>query len=168
MTGFNRSEQVDRAILVARSFGFVREDGAPGKRANRGAWVEAIQRITGNRPGDPWCASFVVVVLMLARGDGKCPVAKSASCDVILADAVKRGLVRKRGEVPEPGDLYLVMKTSTDAVHVGLVTAVSGRLFSEISGNTNTGGSREGYGVFERVRDLDEGDYTFVKWTNDA
>ncbi|HRN54731.1 MAG TPA: hypothetical protein PK788_14645 [Gemmatimonadaceae bacterium] len=165
MTGFSREDRVARAILLARAFGFVRESGPPGKRMNRGAWVEAIQRITGNRPGDPWCASFIVAVLTLADATGDCPIVASASCDAILNDAAKRGLIVDKDEPPRAGDLYLVMKTPTDAIHVGLVTSYSAesRAFSEISGNTNEGGSREGYGVFERVREW-PGKYVFVRW----
>lgn len=115
---------------------------------NDGPWVEAIQRVTGNKKGDAWCASFVTFVLDIAYR-GKNPLARSASCDVMLNDARKKGWIT---ETPEPGDVFLVMKDENDAVHTGFVTDVGKVSVKTIEGNTNPGGSREGWGVFARER----------------
>lgn len=137
-----------RVASTAEQFiGWVKE----ATRSNDGPWVEAIQRVTGNRKGDPWCASFVTFVLDIAyRGEN--PLVRSASCDVLLADAQKKGWLTT---TPEPGDVFLVMRTSTDAVHTGFVTQVGKLSVRTCEGNTNDGGSRDGWGVFSRQRRID-------------
>lgn len=115
---------------------------------NDGPWVEAIQRITGNSRGAPWCASFVTFVLDIAFR-GKNPLVRTASCDVMLEFARKHGWLTDK---PEPGDVFLVMKTATDAVHTGLVVSVGKTSVKTCEGNTNAGGSRDGWGVFGRER----------------
>jgi hypothetical protein len=138
-----------RIVPTAEQFvGWLKE--ATGK--NDGPWVEAVQRVTGNRKGDPWCASFVTTVLDIAyRGPENNPLARSASCDVMLEFARKRGWLTDK---PAVGDLFLVMKDPTDAVHVGIVSAVGKFSFKTIEGNTNGAGSRDGWGVFGRERKL--------------
>lgn len=134
-----------QVIPVARLFvGWVRE--ATGQ--NDGPWVEAIQRTTGNKKGDPWCASFVSFVLDIAYKDAP-PLPGTASCDVLLEYARQHQLLT---ETPEPGDLFLVMRTPTDAVHTGLVAGVTPDTISTIEGNTNREGAREGNGVWARSR----------------
>ena len=135
----------DRVLPTAEQFvGWVRE--ATG--ANDGRWVEAIQRTTGNKRGDPWCASWVSFVLDIAYR-GKNPVPTTASCDVILHWARTNNRLVKD---PEPGDLFLVMRTPDDAVHVGFVALPKEHTVFTLEGNTNSGGSRDGWGVFARER----------------
>lgn len=144
-------------IEIARLFRFVRE----GPQPNSGPWVEAIQRVTGNKKGDAWCASFVSMVLAI-RFNGKNPLPMTASCDVMLRFARAR---RWLDTEPFVGDVFLVMKRADDAIHTGFVTAVYGNpdRFDEISGNTNPFGGREGYGVFERSRIIAPGKYLFIR-----
>lgn len=133
-------------IDIARLGKFIRE--LTGQ--NDGAWVEAIQRVTGNRKGDAWCASYVSVVLALYYGGPeKNPLPMTASCDVLLEAARKKGWLTGS---PRAGDVFLVMKSETDAVHTGFVTDVKLLSVKTIEGNTNADGSRDGYGVFERSR----------------
>lgn len=136
-----------RIPATAEQFvGWVKE--ATGQ--NDGPWVEAIQRITGNKRGDAWCASFVTMILDIAYR-GKNPLKRSASCDVLLEDARTKGWLK---DTPEVGDVFLIMKTPTDAVHTGVVTAVGKAAFKSCEGNTNEGGSRDGWGVFARQRKI--------------
>jgi hypothetical protein len=116
--------------------------------ANDGPWVEAIQRTTGNKKGDPWCASFVNFVLDIAYQDQN-PLPCTASCDVLLQYATEHKLLTA---TPEPGDVFLVMRSATDATHTGIVTGVDGDWISTIEGNTNREGAREGNGVWARKR----------------
>lgn len=125
---------------------------------NDGPWVEAIQRTTGNKRGDAWCASFVNFVLTIAYR-GRSPLPATASCDVLLETARTRGALV---DTPEPGDIFLVMRTPTDAIHTGIVTAVGPVSVKTIEGNTNTGGSRDGWGVFARERRKDKLTYIRV------
>lgn len=132
-------------VATAELFvGWVKE----ATKQNDGPWVEAIQRVTGNKKGDPWCASFVTFVLDIAF-KGKNPIIRTASCDAMLVVARRQGWLVAE---PAPGDVFLVMKTDTDAVHTGFVSAVGKLSVKTIEGNTNEGGSRDGWGVFARER----------------
>ena len=132
-------------VPVAELFvGWVRE--TTGK--NDGPWVEAIQRTTGNKKGDPWCASFVNWVLDIAYRDMN-PLPATASCDVLLEFARKNQLLTN---TPQPGDVFLVMRTKNDAIHTGIVTEVKADTVKTIEGNTNRDGAREGNGVWARER----------------
>jgi len=134
-----------QVVVVAQLFtGWVRERTG----TNDGPWVEAIQRTTGNKKGDPWCASFVNFVLQIAYS-GRSPVPVTASCDVLLEWARKE---QRLTDTPEPGDVFLVMRTPTDAVHTGFVIAPRENTVLTCEGNTNTAGSRDGWGVFARER----------------
>ena len=134
-----------KVVPVAELFvGWLKE--ATG--ANDGPWVEAVQRTTGNRRGDAWCASWVNFVLQIAYS-GRSPLPVTASCDVILEWARKHNRIV---ETPEPGDVFLVMRTPTDAVHTGFVSRETPSTVLTMEGNTNGGGSREGWGVFARER----------------
>jgi hypothetical protein len=138
----------ERALTIAGLMvGWVKE--ATGQ--NDGPWVEAIQRVTGNKRGDPWCASFITFCLDLAYA-GKNPLKRSASCDLLLEYARVKGWLTNDLAKVQPGDLFLVMKTPTDAVHVGFVTSVGKASVKTLEGNTNTAGSRDGWGVFPRER----------------
>lgn len=136
-----KSQVVDVAKLFV---GWVRE--STGK--NDGPWVEAIQRTTGNTKGSPWCASFVNFVLDIAFRDMN-PLPCTASCDVLLQFATAHKLLTT---TPEPGDVFLVMNTPTDATHTGIVSGIAGDTISTIEGNTNREGAREGNGVWARTR----------------
>ena len=115
---------------------------------NDGRWVEAILRLVGQTKGAPWCAAFVCLVLDIAY-QGKNPLPKTASCDVLLKFARQKGWLF---DAPEVGDVFLLMKTKTDAVHTGIVTATKAGAIKTAEGNTNAGGSRDGWGVFARER----------------
>lgn len=143
-------------IYLARKFRFVRE--VP---ENRGQRVEAIQRWSGGKPGDSWCAHFATMVLDLAF-EGASPIPRTGSCDAILGQARANGWLR---DTPAPGDLYLVLRSPTDAHHVGIVIGPTGKnTFLEVSGNTNTDGSDNGIGVFERSREIAPGRIVFVRY----
>jgi len=134
-----------RIVPVAQLFvGWVRE----ATNHNDGPWVEAILRLVGQAKGAPWCAAFVTMVLDIAYR-GANPLPRTASCDVLLEAARTRGWLQS---APEVGDLFLVMRRPADAVHVGVVTAVAPLAVRTIEGNTNTDGSREGWGVCARER----------------
>lgn len=138
-----------RIVPVAQLFvGWVRE--TTGR--NDGPWVEAIQRTTGNKRGDPWCASFVNFVLDIAYRDLN-PLPATASCDELLRFAKDRDLLMKTSTGVVPGDVFLVMRNPDDAIHTGIITGVGpGGLIRTIEGNTNREGSREGNGVWARER----------------
>ena len=146
----------DELVWLARKCIFIRE--LPD---NRGQRVEGIQRWCGGTAGQSWCCHFATWLLDLVY-EGQSPVPRTGSCDTILALATVKGWLR---DTPVPGDLYLVLRTPDDAHHVGIVTEVAqpGR-FWEVSGNTNTDGSDNGIGVFERERSIGRDSLVFVHY----
>jgi hypothetical protein len=161
---------LDALLLIARAFLFVREAlDAQGRPTNRGPWVEAILRVAGGKPGDPWCAAFVSIVLGLVFR-GKSPLPATTSCDALLEHARAKGWLV---DDPEPGDVGLLMKSPRDATHTFLVvdvvrTGTRATAVATIEGNTNRGGSRDGLGAFERTgpdaRVLTPGKYKFIRY----
>lgn len=148
----------DAILARARMFLFVREVGL-----NAGRWVEAMQRIGGTEKGQPWCACYVSMVLGIWY-DGAPPLPFTASCDVLLEAARANGWLTTS---PQPGDVFLHLKSPTDATHTGFVTTVSAKTFETIEGNTNPEGGSDGYGVFERkgAQARKRGkDYVFVRY----
>ncbi len=138
---------VEGVLARARQFLFVRE--AAGNK-NAGRWVEAIQRIGGTTRGQPWCACFVFLVLGLWY-DGVPPLTYTPGCDELLREAKAKGILFTD---PEPGDLFLLLKSPTDAIHTGFVTeGITATHFGSIEGNASNPEApptREGFGVFER------------------
>lgn len=130
-------------VDIARLFLHVREAGA-----NRGQRVEAIQKWCGGSPGESWCCYFATMVLDL-HYQGKAPVPRIGSCDVVLALAKDQGWLTT---APQMGDLYLRLNDPTDAHHIGfVVTPPVAGVFRQISGNTSEDGkSSNGDGVYER------------------
>jgi hypothetical protein len=136
--------RTETILFLARQFLFVREVGGQ----NTGVWVQTIQKVTGNAPPDSWCASFTALIMGLAFG-GKSPLPRSAGCDAWLEAARKEGWLT---QTPSVGDIFLRLKTPTDAVHIGFVTDVSQLpAVGTISGNTSEDGtSSNGDRVAER------------------
>lgn len=128
-------------VQIARHLDFVREVGGP----NTGDWVTFIQRVTGNGPGDSWCASFVCLVLDIAYR-GKSPLKATAWTPAVLAEAKRNGWITI---TPQPGDLFFYVNAER-AHHVGIVTGIDPLI--GIAGNTSPDGlSNNGTGVFEHA-----------------
>lgn len=143
------------AIEIAVSRDWIRETGQ-----NDGPGVRMLQAVTGNRPPDPWCASFVSACILEAHR-GEPPFKLSGGCDELLKAMRAAGLERK--EPVAPG-VFFVMASPTDAVHTGFVTVVNGNRFWTCEGNASDpsqAATREGRGVFQRTRDIKPGKYTF-------
>lgn len=147
---------------LARKFRFVRE-----LAGNKGQRVEALQRWCGGTAGDSWCAAYATMVLDVYY-EGKSPVPRTMSCDVILETARQSGMLT---DLPLPGDLYLRLRTKHDAHHVGFVTDVSqwarAGVLGTLSGNTsNDGTSSNGDGVYEHAITVkDQSTIVFVHYT---
>lgn len=145
----------------------VREAGGD----NRGPWVRSYLGWDGS--GARWCAGFVCFALEQAAHTlgVKLPIASSASCDVLANGAKRAGkFVReshvKSGAFPRsqivPGSFFLVRKVPGDWVHVGIVTAASSKFLSTAEGNTDSGGSSNGFEAAERKRNYRRKD--FIVW----
>ena len=135
---------------------------------NAGPWVRAYMGWDGETA--LWCAGFTCSLLQQAAatlGVAQ-PIQSSASCDT-LADRAKAAgkfvpnAKAASGQVTiPPGSFFLVRATPTDWTHVGIVGAASGGSFVTYEGNTNNGGSRNGFEAISRVRNYAGKD--FIVW----
>ena len=133
------------SLDIAVRLAFVKES----TNHNDGAWVEALLRIVDCKRGDPWCAAFVSVCLAIAHA-GHSPLPMTASCEALHQFGKVHGLLVTD---PRAGDVFLILTPEGHAHHTGFCmgTVVNGRV-ATIEGNTNTDGSRDGWGVFARSR----------------
>ena len=141
-----------------------KEVGKKETRNNVGKDVRKYQAATTLAPGAwPWCAAFVCWAIeqwladpanvkwlglrattpakwrpktALAYGFIKWAQARPATCTVLPDTAI-----------PQPGDLVCY-----DFSHIGIVKRSLGDKFEAIEGNTNGAGSRDGDGVYVKVR----------------
>lgn len=133
---------------AARLLRFVREEPAG---SNAGQAVEAFLKVTGLGQGYPWCAAFVAYVGHTLHGD-RWPLPLTASCAVLGEAARKQKL---RYLKPKAGDIFLLYVPKLKRfAHTGFVLGPGAKpgTWVTIEGNTNDGGNREGWGVFERTR----------------
>lgn len=139
-------------LAAARALLPVREEP---RNSNAGQMVEAMLALVGNPKGDPWCAAFVAHAGVAALGKAW-PLPRTASCAVLGDAAQAKGWLVAD---PHPGDVFLVWSAKLGRyAHTGFVTEDG-----TIEGNTNDGGSRDGYGVFARRRAWAPED-RFIRW----
>lgn len=125
-------------LRIAQSQLSVRE--ATGK--NDGEEVEAYLSYIGTNKGEPWCASFVSWVYGKA-GFVKPKTAWSPSLFPLARQTLN----------PLPADVFGVYFSRLKRIaHCGLVESRQGNWIYTIEGNTNNGGSREGDGVYRKLR----------------
>ncbi|MFB9951321.1 peptidoglycan-binding protein [Rhizobium puerariae] len=127
--------------------------------SNRGPQVDEYIRAAGLDPAQgnyPWCVCFLqwdfrkaaqtlgtpLTIPRTAGVHALWELGQRTANDVVRAGAAKPSAIR-------PGMIFL-MDTGGGKGHAGLVEAVEGDRLVTIEGNTNDGGSREGYGVFRR------------------
>jgi hypothetical protein len=106
----------------------------------------------------PWCAGFVSTVILQAfKAINKIPTnfKYQMSTNQMLHDAKTYGTLV---DYPISGGLFLVMKKAdhTQVEHAGLVMSYNSAkgVIETIEGNTNDEGSREGYEVCSRIRQI--------------
>lgn len=140
----------ETVLAIAASQVGVKEVG----HSNSGQSVNAYLKATGLPPGYPWCQAFVYWCIQRAcaqqRLDNR--YIRTAGCAVVAAWADEQDIL---GGTPQRGDQFLMYGRPEGywrACHTGLVTGVNGLYVETIEGNTNPGGSRDGYGVFRRTR----------------
>lgn len=127
-----------KILQIARSQLGVRE--ATGK--NDGARVEAYLSYTGNKKGEPWCASFVSWVF------GKAGFTQPRTAWGPALFPRQRQILK-----PLPASLFGIFYPKLGRVaHCGLVEANNGNWLYTIEGNTNANGAREGDGVYRKLR----------------
>ena len=109
---------------------------------NDGVVVEAYLRYTGNKKGEPWCASFVSWIYGKA-GHVKPKTAWSPALFPLARQTLN----------PLPADVFGIYFSKLKRIaHCGLIEKQHGKWFTTIEGNTNWDGSREGDGVYRKLR----------------
>lgn len=133
------------------------------RQANSGPWVRAY--MDGNE-GEIWlwCMGFVQTIIdqaasMLGK-NFKTLMPPTFSCDTVGITGLQKGLLTRFSEVRnnpgnvKPGDIFLVQKTPHDWTHTGIITAIGDSIFETVEGNTNDGGSRNGFAAVKRIRNF--------------
>lgn len=109
---------------------------------------------TGYANREPYCAAFVCWAVREACLNSTIPFSLPRSpvaYDIEkwgAANSSKGVSVLTNKSTPKPGDLF----TLATASHVGIVKSVSANTITTIEGNTDGSGSREGDGVYEKIR----------------
>lgn len=136
---------VKSTLAIARSQVGYREGKTNGRSNNN-------QKYSDQLPGfewsdwQPWCATFVQWALW-QTGVTVPADARSASCKTSCAAYKKAGRFTEYPIVG--GQIFL---GPSGGVHTGLVTAYDSTHVYTIEGNTNSTGSAEGNGVYEKRR----------------
>jgi LysM repeat protein len=119
---------------------------------NDGVEVEAYLASAGLGRGNPWCASFVNWTYMQCGYDfnldapGWVPSWFPNSKLIYTRAGINKA-------PPQPGDLIGIWYESKGRLaHIGFYEDQSGDWIISIEGNTNEGGSREGDGVYRKIR----------------
>lgn len=122
---------------------------------NAGPYVERVLELTGLGKGSPWCAAHVAAVGVAALGKDW-PVPRTASCYQLGEWGKQKKVLREK---PAPGAIFLMhFPTLKRFGHTGFCTEAGTN-----EGNTNAGGSREGWLVAERTRTWGPRD-RFIYW----
>ncbi|SMD15067.1 hypothetical protein SAMN04488101_1189 [Pedobacter nyackensis] len=141
----------EQIVAIAQSQIGIRE--ATGN--NDGPEVEAYLASVGLKKGEPWCAAFLSWVFK--KGGYSAPVTGWSP-----ALFPSRRLVK----IPAPGVLFGVYFPSLKRIaHCGVVERVNGNWLSCVEGNTNTNGSRNGDGVYRKLRHV-KTIYRYSDWIN--
>lgn len=120
---------------------------------NDGERVAAYLKVTGLKPGAPWCAAYVSYVF--AKAGYAAP--RSAWSPALFP-------VSRLTSAALPGDVFgIYFPEYRRIAHVGLVERLDGDYCISLEGNTNPAGSNEGGGVYRRRRLL-KMLYRFADW----
>ncbi|WP_316770983.1 hypothetical protein [Pedobacter frigiditerrae] len=127
-----------KVVELAQSQVGVREFG----NNNHGKAVEAYLAYTKMKPGNPWCAAFVSWVYG-QQGRAQPKTAWSPNLFPLARQTLK----------PLPADVFGIYFPDLGRIaHCGLVERKKGNWIYSIEGNTNVTGSREGDGVYRKLR----------------
>lgn len=140
-----------------------------GGESNSGPWVRLY--MNGDQGENQlWCAGFVSFIVGQAcavLGMGM-PFRRQVGVDALVADAkatsrfiaesqLASGMARRTKL--RPGMIFVRRRAANDWSHTGIVTQIGDDSFRSIEGNTNEGGSDNGFEVCERSRSYDAKDF---------
>ena len=147
----------------------VREQGPP----NRGPRVDEYLRNVGLDPARgsyAWCAAFVYYCFTRAAAtlvvNNPCVKTAGVMSHWNRAPAWARIPVERGQPSPDvirPGVVFVVDHGGGKG-HTGLVERITHTSLATIEGNTNSGGSREGDGVYRRFRPLSQINVGFIDY----
>lgn len=120
---------------------------------NDGPRVEAYLHYTGNRKGEPWCASFVSWVY----GQAGFTQPRTAWSPALFP-------ATKRTAAPQPADVFGIYSLKLKRIaHAGLVARRQHDWIISIEGNTHADGRRDGDGVYLKWRHI-RTIHVFANW----
>lgn len=117
---------------------------------NDGKAIEMYLRYVGLPKGNPWCAAFVCWVL----GQNQVANPRNGYCPTLFAPkyVIWKGSMHN-GISPLRGDVFgIYFKEKHRIAHVGFVDKWTNKTVTTVEGNTNQAGSREGDGVYRKIR----------------
>lgn len=164
------------AGVVAAARGHHRERPREVGGPNRGPWVRVyMEGVEG--PSSLWCAGFASLMVRQAAWHAGVtePFPHTVSCDVLAAEASADGRFVTESDVARGitplddlprGSLYVLRTGNDDWTHVGVVVTAGSEIIETIEGNTNEGGSLEGYEVCRRIRNLRNKDFITLQPLN--
>ncbi len=117
---------------------------------NDGKQVETYLKYVGLPKGNPWCAAFVCWVL----GQNNVSNPKSGYCPALfLSKNQVWKLNALNNQIPLTGDVFgIYFKEKGRIAHVGFIDKWTSTTVNTVEGNTNNAGSREGDGVYRKIR----------------
>jgi hypothetical protein len=129
---------------------------------NDGVDVEKYLASCRLQKGNPWCAAFVNWTLEQCnaphRESGWAPAWFTDKTTIALRTSGSAGYA------PHPGDVFGIFFPEKKRIaHVGFILQWNGDKVTTIEGNTNMAGSREGDGVYKKVR-LTKQIYAVANW----
>lgn len=130
---------------------------------NDGARVETYLRSVGLPKGQPWCAAFVHFCLT----QGGVPNPINGASGSALNQRHLRYYQNHLIAEPQRADVFVIYEGSLGRIgHTGFYNRRVNRSFFEtVEGNTNDNGSRDGIGVFRRIRSFHT-IYAISSWIN--
>jgi peptidoglycan hydrolase-like protein with peptidoglycan-binding domain len=137
--------------------------------SNRGPKVEEYLASTGLGGGFAWCAAFVYWCFnTAAKNAGKTnPLVKTAGVIRSWNECKGKKILAKdtknNPSLIKPGHIF-VMDYGGGLGHTGIVVSVNGGFINTIEGNTNDESSREGSGVYKRVRKINSINKGFMEY----
>lgn len=136
---------VDNVIRIAKGEVGYHEGRSNGSWNNHTKYAPAVPSLEWAQ-NQAWCATFVSWVALKAGVGELYP--RTASCDVA------REWFRSRGQYSEYPAIgaQVFYGTPADSNHTGIVIGFDAATITTVEGNTNDSGSREGDGVYVKVR----------------
>lgn len=135
---------------------------------NRGPWVR-LYMDGQDGDGQLWCAGFATFPIKQAAEQlhKDMPVLRSFGVANIANDAkAKHHFLAMPGagerKKIKPGSLFLERGGPTGFLHCGIVTGVNGDTMATIEGNSNEGGSSNGFEALARTRGFKAMDFALV------